>query len=104
MVKEETARRTLREFAAVFQYSGRAVQLVWTTSRALTVLFVLLSVVAGVLPALVAYVGKWLVDAVVAAASHRGTPDRAIAFVALEAGLVVALAACQRGISVCQSL
>ena len=103
MAKEET-RRGLRDFAAVFQYSGRAVELVWTTSRALTVLLVVMSLVAGVLPALVAYVGKWLVDAVVAAAAADGAPDRAVMFVLIEAGLVVGLAGTQRGITVCQSL
>lgn len=29
-------RQRLRQLFAVFQYSGRAVELVWTTSRALT--------------------------------------------------------------------
>jgi ATP-binding cassette, subfamily B, bacterial len=100
----ERPRRGLRDLAAVFQYSGRAVELVWTTSRALTVLLVILSLIAGVLPALIAYVGKWLVDAVVAAAGAGGDTDRATAFVALEAGLVAGLAAAQRGITVCQSL
>jgi ABC-type multidrug transport system fused ATPase/permease subunit len=104
MDRDRSARRGLRDFASIFQYSGRAVSLVWTTSRALTVLLVLLSLASGVFPALIAYVGKWLVDAVVAAASKSGAPERALAFVALEAGLVAALAAAQRGISVCQSL
>ncbi len=97
-------RRGLRDLAAVYQYSGRAIGLVWTTSRLLTIVLVLLSLVSGLLPAFIAYVGKWLVDAVVAAASASGDPDRAIAFVLLEAGLVAALAAAQRGSSVCQSL
>jgi len=97
-------RRGLRDFALVFQYSGRAVELVWSTSRLLTLLLVVLSLVSGLLPAAIAYVGKWLVDAVVAAATAGGPPDRAIGFVALEAGLVAALAGAQRGISVCQSL
>jgi ABC-type multidrug transport system fused ATPase/permease subunit len=98
------ARRGLRDLASVYQYSGRAIALVWTTSRLLTILLVVFSLMAGVFPALIAYVGKWLVDAVVAAARSSGDAERAIAFVALEAGLVVGLAGVQRGITVCQSL
>ncbi|HWM84893.1 MAG TPA: ABC transporter ATP-binding protein, partial [Kofleriaceae bacterium] len=97
-------RRGLRDLASVYQYSGRAIGLVWTTSRALTVLLVVLSLVAGILPALIAYVGKWLVDSVVAAATAGGDQDQAVAYVLLEAGLVAAMAAAQRGITVCQSL
>jgi ABC-type multidrug transport system fused ATPase/permease subunit len=104
MERERAPRRGLRDLASVFQYSGRAVELVWTTSRGLTVVLVILSLVAGVLPALIAYVGKWLVDSVVAAASAGGESERALSFVALEAGLVAAMAATQRGITVCQSL
>jgi ATP-binding cassette, subfamily B, bacterial len=100
----DRTRRGLRELTSVYQYSGRAIGLVWTTSRLLTVLLVLLSLAAGVLPAFTAYVGKWLVDAVVAAARSSGEPDRAIVFVALEAALVAGLAAIQRAITVCQSL
>ena len=70
-------RRRLRDFISIFQYSGRAVALVWTTSRLLTLLLVFLSLAAGVLPALVAYVGKWLVDAVVAATASDGDGSRA---------------------------
>ena len=101
---EDRPRRGLRELASVFQYSGRAVQLVWTTSRLLTILLVVLSLVAGLLPALIAYVGKLLVDAVVAAASAGAGSEEAIRFVVLEAGLVGGMAAIQRGITVCQSL
>ncbi len=96
----------LRHFFGVFQYSGRAIALVWRTNRRLLAGLTLLSLVAGLLPAMIAYVGKWLVDAVVLAAT---SPDdvktaSALMFVGVEAALVVALAATQRGLSVCQSL
>jgi len=97
-------RRRLRDFLSVFQYSGRAVGLVWTTSRLLTLLLILLSLAAGLLPAMVAYVGKWLVDAVVAASASDGDGERALKFVLLEAGLIIGLAAIQRAISICQAL
>src|SRR5690348_9784482 len=97
-------KKRFRDWVGVFRYSRRAVGLVWTTSRLLTVMLVVLSLAAGILPASVAYVGKWLVDAIVAAAAGTADADRAVTFVLLEAGLIVAMAAIQRGISICQSL
>jgi ATP-binding cassette subfamily B protein len=89
-----------------FRYAGRACALVWQTSPRLTVVFGLLTLVAGVLPAAVAYVGKLIVDAVVLAADTGDPADQraALLYVALEAGIVAALAGAQRGLSVCQSL
>ena len=95
---------TLRGFFGVFRYSRRALELVWSTNRALTVALALLTLLAGVLPASVAYVGSLIVDAVVAAMRAAGGAPRVVAFVALEGALVAALAAGQRGLSLCQSL
>ena len=61
-----------RGFAGVFAYSSRALELVWTTSRPLTLAFAFMTLVAGVLPAAVAYVGSLIVDAVVAAIQSGG--------------------------------
>ena len=96
----------LREFVAVFQYSGRAAALVWQTSHRITVLIIVLSIIAGLLPAAIAYVGKWLIDGVILAAETASEDDkrRALIFVALEAGLVVCLAATQKALEVCRSL
>jgi ATP-binding cassette subfamily B protein len=59
-------------FLGVFAYSRRALELVWSTDRFLTQLLAALTLVAGVLPAAVAYVGSLIVDAVVhASAVHR---------------------------------
>jgi len=96
----------LRQYLGVFRYSGRAIGLVWTTSRPLTVALIALSVIAGLLPASMAYVGKLIVDAVVAA-SQNGTDaaiERALMWVAVELGLVLVQSAAQRGLAVCQSL
>lgn len=99
-----------KSFLGVFRYSGRAVQLVWATSPRLTLALIVLSLCAGVLPAAIAYVGKWLVDAVVLTAQNVGEPGselhraEAIRYVMIEAGLVVLLAGMQRGLSVCQAL
>ncbi len=95
-----------RQSLQAFQYSDRAVGLVWTTSRTLTVVFALLTLAAGLLPAAIAYAGKLIVDGVILAAQSGSAGDRALAlgYVGLEAIAVVLLSGCQRGLNVCQSL
>jgi ATP-binding cassette, subfamily B, bacterial len=94
----------LRGFFSVFRYSRRAVDLVWTTSRPLTVSLAALTLLAGILPAAVAWIGAQIVDAVVVASRGGGDASHVIAFVVLEGLVVAALAATQRGLSLCQSL
>ena len=83
-----------RGFLGVFAYSRRALELVWTTSRGLSFAFGLLTILAGALPAAIAYVGSLIVDAVIAAinaapqARDAATSD-ALAFVVVEGALVV---------------
>lgn len=92
-------------FFGVFRYSRRAVELVWTTSRLLTVVLAVLTLIAGILPAGIAYVGKLIVDGVVAAIAATEPDSREVlAYVFMEAGIVALLAACQRGISASESL
>ena len=98
-----------RGFAGVFAYSTRALELVWTTSRPLTIAFGLLTLVAGALPAAVAYVGALIVDAVVAsiqasAGTREALTEHALWLVAGEGALVAAIAGAQRGLNLCQSL
>jgi ATP-binding cassette, subfamily B, bacterial len=69
----------------------------------------MLTLVAGVLPAGVAFIGAQIVDAVIHAADfhrHTGTVylTDVVRYVALEALLVAAIAMAQRGISLAQSL
>ena len=95
----------LRRALGVFAYSRRALELVWTTSRSLTLTLAVLTVLAGVLPAAIAWVGKLIVDAVVAAIDAPEPDIRGVLeLLALEAGIVIAVAACQRGISASQSI
>ncbi len=103
IAKEKTS---LREYLQVFRYSRRAAGLVWDTSRRLSLALGALSLLAGLLPAAVAFVGKLIVDAVVLAARTGTEGDQlaALQWVAVELGLVAAQSACQRGLSVCQSL
>ena len=103
------AEATKAGFFGVFRYSRRAMELVWTTNARLTVILALLTLVAGVLPAAMAYVGALIIDAVVAAtqlAQDSGTTSmtRIFTLVAIEASIVAALAGAQRGISLCKAL
>lgn len=93
----------------------------WETSAALTLVMVAATLVAGVLPAAIASVGGYFVDAVVSAASYtlqaaEADADQAMAaqasqarfdvlfYVLLEAALVVLMTGAQRVNSVCQSI
>jgi len=95
----------LRRALGVFGYSRRALDLVWTTSRPLTIALGLLTLIGGILPAVIAYIGQLIVDGVVAA-SQAAEPDTrgVLMLVGLEAIVVIAVAATQRGISASQSL
>ncbi len=96
---------TLRGFFGVFRYSRRAIELVWSTNRPLTLSLAALTLVAGVLPASVAYITSLIVDAVVAAIRTRGIDtSHVVALVVLEGILVAAIAGAQRGLSLAQSL
>ena len=89
----------------VFGYSRRALDLVWTTSPALTLTLAFLTLIAGILPAAIAYIGQLIVDGVVAAmSSDEPDTNRVLRLVGLEAIVVIAVAGSQRGMSACQSL
>ncbi len=99
-------RQNLRQVFAVFQYTGRAIELVWTTSRTLTIILAILTLVAGLLPAAIAYIGKLIVDGVVLASGSGLERDRflTLGYLAIEAILVALLAGSQRGLNISQSL
>jgi ATP-binding cassette, subfamily B, bacterial len=95
--------------SAVFAYSRRALDLVWTTSKGLSVALIALTIVAGAMPAAIAFVGALIVDAVVHAAQlhqHGGelALARVLSLVALEALAVALVALAQRGLSLAQAL
>lgn len=109
MKKQGNTLRILRQLSqifAVFQYTGRAVELVWNTSRPLTIIQAGLTLVAGLLPAAIAYFGKLIVDQVVVAQASGLEQDRlyALGYLAIEAVAVALLAGSQRGLTVSQSL
>ncbi len=97
----------------MFRYSRRALLLVWQTSRAMMLGLALCTLVAGVLPAVAAWVGQLIVDGVVAAmeAQKADTPvplGQSLApvlwLVALEGAIIALIALAQRGLAAQQSL
>ena len=85
-------------------YGRRALALVWATSPLLTIALALLTLMAGLLPAAIAWVGKFLVDSVVAAIQDDSLRSEVWLWLSLEAGLVAAMAAVQTGLNICNSL
>ncbi len=99
----------LERYLGVYRYSRRALELVWSTHQGLTIALAAFTISAGLLPAGVAYVGKLIIDAVVAAiavSQSGGDPayTPVLIFVIVEGALVAAIAAIQRGIGFCQTL
>ncbi len=102
-VRPADAPKGLAQWLGVFGYARRAVQLVWATNRGLTVAIAGLTLVAGLLPPAIAAVGAFIVDAVVAG-QPSADPWPALSWVGVELGLIIALAAVNRGQTVSQSL
>jgi ATP-binding cassette, subfamily B, bacterial len=95
--------------ASVLESSRRALGLVWQTSPRILIWLAILSAVAGALPAAIPYAGKMIVDAVAPYANQglREVLDEAIAaqkWLIVEAALVLALAAAQRGLTMADTL
>ncbi len=96
-------------FTAFLAQARRAMGLVWTTSRGLSLGLIVATLIAGVLPALAAWLGQRIVDAVVAAMQlHAATGEAplwpVLRYVLLEAGVLALLAGTQRALSVQQAL
>ncbi|MEO8307741.1 MAG: ABC transporter ATP-binding protein [Pseudomonadota bacterium] len=88
----------------MFRYGRKALELVWQTSRSLSISLGLLTVVAGALPALVAYIGARIVDAVVHAAASGSGLEAVLRLVAMEGAVVAVLALCTRAQTLCTTL
>ncbi|WP_310429601.1 ABC transporter ATP-binding protein [Chamaesiphon sp. VAR_48_metabat_135_sub] len=98
--------KNIRQSLSVFRYGGKALDLLWTTSHTLTVSLAILTLVNGLVPSAIAYIGKLIVDSVLVANQSGLQIDRqtALNYVCLEAVAIVLLAAAQKGLVVCQSL
>ncbi|ARS53570.1 ABC transporter ATP-binding protein [Kushneria konosiri] len=95
----------------VFRYTHRALLLVWQTSRLMMLGLALATLVAGVLPAVAAWVGQLIVDGVVEATRHQGIATETLELlspvlwlVALEGAIIVLMALSQRLLEAQQSL
>ncbi|NYT73207.1 ABC transporter ATP-binding protein [Halomonas sp. QX-2] len=109
----ESTSSPLSGFFGVFRYSRRALSLVWETSRWMMLGLALCTLVAGVLPAVAAWVGQLIVDGVVSAMeAHRSATDPnllvsitpVLTLVGFEAVIIALIALAQRGLSAQQSL
>lgn len=110
---DTTSSSPLSGFVGVFRYSRRALGLVWETSRWMMLGLALCTLVAGVLPAVAAWVGQLIVDGVVSAMeTHQAATDPnllvsitpVLKLVAFEALIIALIALAQRGLSAQQSL
>jgi ATP-binding cassette subfamily B protein len=91
------------------RHSARAMGLVWRSAPGGVVTLALFTVAAAALPPFVAYVGKLIIDAVLAA--HAAAADargpavaRAVRLVAIELGAVAAIAGCERVLALVRQL
>ena len=107
---KKSVQKALQKSLSIFGYVGKALQLVWTTSQTLTLMIAIFTLVSGLLPAAIAYIGKLIVDSVVLASqnglSNGVMSDRnlALSYVGIEAIAIIILAASQKGLTICQSL
>ncbi|MFK7768097.1 MAG: ABC transporter ATP-binding protein [Mariniblastus sp.] len=103
---ESDVSSVVSRFFGVFRYSKEALGLVWTTDKRLTLVLLVLTIFAGVIPGAIAYVGKLIVDAVVLAVESDLEVDRwmVLKWIGVEAILIILMAAAQRVLMVANSL
>ncbi|MGO2241050.1 MAG: ABC transporter ATP-binding protein [Halomonas sp.] len=113
MPSSPAATSPLSGFLGVFRYSRRALGLVWQTSCWMMLGLALCTLVAGVLPAVAAWVGQLIVDGVVSAMdAHQAASNPnllasiapVLKLVGVEALIIGLIALAQRGLSAQQSL
>jgi ATP-binding cassette subfamily B protein len=95
-----------RNYLGVFKYSKRAIGLVWATNRTLTIGLAFASLVIGLLPGGIAWIGKQLIDSIMLAAKVGTTEarDAAIQWLVIELALVIGLAVTSRLLGMMRSL
>ncbi len=96
--------------ASSARHSARALGLVWQSAPGGVIALAAFTMVAAALPPFVAWVGKLIIDAVVTAHATAPGPvravalDRAVRLVALELGVVTAMAGCERVLGLVRQL
>jgi len=108
-VNKQANESRIARYLSVFKFSKVALNIVWNTSAGLTVVLGLANLVAGVMPAAIAFVGQFIVDSVVAAVQQSGqvaeqARGEVLFYVLLEAGLVIVMTGAQRVNTVSQSI
>jgi ATP-binding cassette subfamily B protein len=98
-----------RQFFGVFGYTKRALGLLWSTSKGLSFLLGFCTILAGILPSGVAWVGARIVDSVYWATRAIANGQEmsimpTVWWVVAEAGILVVITAAHRGITLCQAL
>ncbi|HLL01826.1 MAG TPA: ABC transporter ATP-binding protein [Myxococcaceae bacterium] len=97
----------LKNAGSLFRYLPGTFRLFWKASPRLAVTLGVLTLVAAVLPAAIAYVGKLIVDGVVASAAGGGAEllrGEVLRLVGLEFGLMLGSALVERGLSLTREL
>jgi ATP-binding cassette, subfamily B, bacterial len=92
-----------------FPQTGKTLALVWRSSPGGTIALAILTVISAALAPSIAYIGKIIVDGVVAARSAAGPEaeavlSRTVFWVAVELGLVAAAALVERALGLCRQL
>jgi ATP-binding cassette subfamily B protein len=80
----------LRERLKALRNVPALLRMVWETNRGYTAAMMVLRALRSVFPVAVLWVGKMIIDEVIAAAAGQGSRERVLQYVALEMGLVVA--------------
>lgn len=89
-----------------FRFVPKALRLVWDTSKILTIVLIAVTIINGLLPALIAYIGKLIVDSVLLASQETGNylNKEAYFYVGMEALVIIILAGSQKASQVSQAL
>jgi ATP-binding cassette subfamily B protein len=109
--KSDHTENMFSRFLSAFRFSGTAMRLVWESSPKLTTAMALTTLISGLIPAAIAFVGGLFVDVVAEALSGSGESsalfaarNEAVFYLSLEAGLVLLLAGAQQIGTVSQSI
>jgi ATP-binding cassette subfamily B protein len=94
----------LQRLLGSFSHTPRTLALVWRAAPGATLLLGLLTLLAAVVPLQIAYVGKLIVDAVMAARAPGHDVRPAAQWVLVELGLIVAQALIERGLALVRQL
>src|SRR5262245_40259524 len=104
-IKNPPPPKGLARLRASFSQTGRTLALVWRSSPGGTVALAVLTVISAALAPAIAYVGKIIVDAVVAAnVAHGQGLGRALSWVIAELALIVGAALVERTLGLVRQL